>query len=160
MDITFQVDESFRTDINTQQIQTAIVATLTLFNNQDLPAESMAVTITNNQTMTQLNHHYRGLNAPTDVLSFENLSDPDFPEVDPAMSHHLGDIIIAQPVAQTQAKAGGHTVLEEIILLSVHGSLHLLGFNHDTPEQKAEMWAAQSQVMTKLKLAHVQATEG
>jgi probable rRNA maturation factor len=49
--------------------------------------------------------------------------------------------------------------MAEVTLLAVHGTLHLLGFDHDTPEHKAAMWSAQAQVMGDLGLAHVQPTE-
>jgi probable rRNA maturation factor len=75
------------------------------------------------------------------------------------MLGYLGEIVIAYPVAQAQAQAAGHTVQAEITLLAVHGLLHLFGFDHDTPENKKKMWAAQHQVMAGLGLAHVQPTE-
>ena len=159
MEITFQIDESFVADINNRSIQNAIRTTVRLFSGSDLLAGSIAINITNNNTVAQLNHQYRDINAPTDVLSFRNSPDPDFPDATSAMRRHLGDIVIAYPVAKTQAAAGGHTPMDEVILLAVHGTLHLLGFDHDTPQQKDKMWAAQQQVMAKLGLAHIQPTE-
>jgi probable rRNA maturation factor len=107
----------------------------------------------------QLNAQYRGIDAPTDVLSFENTPDPDFPELDETEAGHLGDIIIAYPVAEAQAMAAGHTAQQEVILLAVHGLLHLLGFDHDTSENKEKMWQTQRQIMVELGLEHVQPTE-
>jgi probable rRNA maturation factor len=115
--------------------------------------------MTDKATLQQLNQQYRGLNVPTDVLSFENVPDPDFPAMDEDLLGYLGEIVIAYPVAQAQALAAGHTVQAEITLLAVHGLLHLLGFDHDTPQSKNKMWAAQHQVMAELGLAHVQPTE-
>ena len=63
------------------------------------------------------------------------------------------------PVAEKQAVVGGHAVLEEVLLLTVHGTLHLLGFDHNTQVNKEKMWAAQGQVMAELGLAHVLPTE-
>jgi probable rRNA maturation factor len=115
--------------------------------------------VTDSETIKELNQQYRGINAPTDVLSFENIPDPDFPEVDQAASGYLGDIIIAYPVAEAQALAAGHAPQDELILLAVHGLLHLLGFDHETSENKQQMWDIQQRIMTELELAHVQPTE-
>jgi probable rRNA maturation factor len=115
--------------------------------------------VTDNDTLRELNEQYRGVDAPTDVLSFENLPDPDFPELDKVITDNLGDIIIAYPVAQAQALASGHTPQDEITLLAVHGFLHLLGFDHDTPANRQVMWDIQAQTMAELGLAHVQPTE-
>ena len=163
MDISFQIDESFESNVDSPLIEKALRLTLDLFNKTSpsapVKANSVSVALTDNETIRQLNHQYRGIDSPTDVLSFENVPDPDFPEVDQAMLGYLGEIIIAYPVAQAQALAAGHTPQHEITLLAVHGLLHLLGFDHDTPENKKNMWATHRQVMTQLSLAHVQPTE-
>jgi probable rRNA maturation factor len=160
MDISFQIDESFVGDIDPEPIHKAVRTTIQLFDSSvPTPGSTTTITITDNKTLQQLNYQYRGLNAPTDVLSFQNSSDPDFPNVDPALNYHLGDVIIAYPVAKAQAEAGGHSPLDEIILLAVHGTLHLLGFDHDTPKHKKIMWAAQHQIMLNLGLSHIQPTD-
>lgn len=163
MDIIFQIDEPFQPYVEPDRIEQALRLTLDQFNgtadSNGVTANSVAVVVTDNEVVQQLNAQYRGMDAPTDVLSFENVPDPDFPELDEAARGHLGDIIIAYPVAEVQALAGGHMPSEEIILLAVHGFLHLLGFDHDTPDHKQAMWAIQQQVMAHLGLAHVQPTE-
>jgi probable rRNA maturation factor len=163
MDIIFQVDEPFQADVDTAIIAEALESALALVNrlvsSAPVEANSVTVVVTDNATLQQLNQQYRGLNAPTDVLSFENVPDPDFPAVEEDMLGYLGEIVIAYPVAQTQALAAGHTVQAEITLLAVHGLLHLVGFDHDTPENKKKMWTAQHQIMAGLGLAHVQPTE-
>lgn len=163
MDIIFQIDEPFQAQIASEPIEQALRLTLDFFSQRPgsnpLQADSVTVVVTDNDTIQSLNAQYRGVAAPTDVLSFANTPDPDFPEMDEDTSGHLGDIIIAYLVAQAQAQAGGHASQDEIILLAVHGFLHLLGFDHDTPANKEIMWAAQAQVMAKLGLAHVQPTE-
>ncbi len=157
MDIILQIDEPFRAGLNAAALENAVKTTLQQVKVH--PPGSVSIVVTNNQTVQQLNRQYRGIDAPTDVLSFENNIDPDFPEVDPAAGNHLGDIIIAYPVAGRQAEAAGHTAPEETILLTVHGLLHLLGFDHDTPGGKTEMWAVQQQILTSLGLGHIQPTE-
>jgi probable rRNA maturation factor len=163
MDVIFQVDEPFQPHVEPERIEQALQLTLDQFNGTAGPnmlkPSSVTVVVTDNEVVRQLNAQYRGIDAPTDVLSFENTPDPDFPKVDEAAAGHLGDIIIAYPLAEAQALAGGHMPPEEIILLAVHGFLHLLGFDHDTPEHKQAMWAIQQQVMAHMGLAHVQPTE-
>jgi probable rRNA maturation factor len=163
MDIIFQINKPFQADVDSAMISQAIESALALVNRPSASAaaepNSVTVVITDNDTIQQLNYQYRGLNAPTDVLSFENVPDPDFPAGDEDMLGYLGEIVIAYPVARAQAVAAGHAVQAEITLLAVHGLLHLLGFDHDTPDNKNRMWATQRQVMAELGLAHVQPTE-
>ncbi|MBI1877337.1 MAG: rRNA maturation RNase YbeY [Chloroflexi bacterium] len=163
MDVIFQIDELFQPQVNPEQIEQALRLTLDFFNqtsgSNPVNAGSVTVVVTGNDAIQELNAQYRGIAAPTDVLSFANTPDPDFPELDEATAGHLGDIIIAFPVAQAQAVTGGHTPQDELTLLAAHGFLHLLGFDHDTPANKKIMWAAQAQVMAELGLAHVQPTE-
>jgi probable rRNA maturation factor len=160
MDVIFHIDDPFLVEVDPEPIRQALLTTAQLHQDAGgAAATSMTVTITDNETIQQLNYQYRGIDAPTDVLSFENVPDPDFPEVAPVMTDHLGDIIIAYPVALAQATVSGHTTLDELILLAVHGLLHLLGFDHDTPKNREKMWAAQHRIMASLGLAHVQPTE-
>ena len=157
MNVILQIDKPFQIDTDPRPIQNAVQTTVQLVRGNT--EDGVNITITNEDAIQQLNYQYRGLNTPTDVLSFAYSPDPDFPKIDPMMSHYLGDIIIAYPVAKTQAKVRGHSVQDEIILLAVHGTLHLLGFDHATPAQKEKMWAVQQQIMTSLGLVHVQPTE-
>ena len=159
IDISIQIDEAYTDFIQPEHIEKALHTTLTIVANMAHSSgaayDSVAIIVTDNEAVRTLNHQYRGLDQPTDVLSFPNELDPDFPEI----SAHLGDIIIAYPVAQHQAEAGRHTVTEEIMLLTVHGILHLLGLDHDTPSRKKEMWECQRHALERLNLAHVQPTE-
>jgi probable rRNA maturation factor len=91
--------------------------------------------ITDNSTIHKLNKLYRGIDNPTDVLSFSlseqnpNFGNVDFP-VDPDGVTALGQIIISYPRTVEQAPQHGNTVKQELCLLLVHGTLHLLGFDH------------------------------
>jgi probable rRNA maturation factor len=156
VDIIIQIDEPFLAQVNPARLEQALLITCH-FCSTSSPESTVSIVITDNHTVQQLNHRYRGIDAPTDVLSFDSVPDSDFPHSE--TTSHLGDIIIAYPVAEVQALAAGHTALEELILLTVHGGLHLLGFDHDTPTNKNKMWAAQHQIMAELGLAHIQPTE-
>ncbi len=68
----------------------------------------------------------------------------------PEAQNYLGDVVISFPTAERQAAAVGHSVAEELCLLTVHGVLHLLGYDHASPEEEADMWARQSQILASL----------
>ena len=106
---------------------------------------AFSLKITGDEEIQALNRDYLGKDAPTDVLSFPvAFDDPE------SGSPYLGDIIISLPTARQQAESGGHAVEDEIQLLLVHGMLHLLGYDHTTPEEKAAMWALQDRILTQL----------
>ncbi|MEM6529056.1 MAG: rRNA maturation RNase YbeY [Chloroflexota bacterium] len=124
----------------------------TVLNQHDSdPLTGVAVRVMDNQQVQQLNRDYRGVDAPTDVLSFpaELPPLPDDATLG-ADSLHLGDLAIAYPYAAAQAQRLSHNLTHSMGLLVVHGTLHLLGYDHDTPENKAIMWAAQAAALTAL----------
>ena len=84
-----------------------------------------------------LNRDYRNKDAETDVLSF-----PGFPG-----SPALGDIVICTDVAKRQAEEYGHSYERELSFLAVHGLLHLLGYDHETPEDETNMCDMQDKIM-------------
>lgn len=95
--------------------------------------------------MRDLNHNYRGLNSPTDVLSF-SMQEGEHGDINP---HLLGDVVISIETAQRQAQEQGHSLNQEVALLLIHGLLHLAGFDHTLRreairmEKKAnELWQA------------------
>ena len=95
----------------------------------------------------EMNQRYRGINKPTDVLAFrEDFIDPDLE------TRYLGDIVISYEQALNQAQTRGHPVDEELQLLVVHGTLHLLGYDHETPSDKDVMWSIQNEILSTLGL--------
>ncbi|MBN1992877.1 MAG: rRNA maturation RNase YbeY [Anaerolineae bacterium] len=156
MEIIIQINEPFAKNVGPELLEQA--AHTTLHHCAPPPeTKTVSVVITDSQIVRQLNHQFRGIDAPTDVLSFANTPDPDFYPGE--TTTHLGDVVIAYPVAEVQALSAGHTGPEEIILLAVHGLLHLLGFDHDTSADKNKMWAIQREIMAELGLAHLEPTE-
>ena len=110
-------------------------------------AESGALTVVlTDQTQVQtLNREFSGKDISTDVLSFpDGTIDPDLNLM------YFGDIIIAVPIAQEQAKRGDHSTNDELMLLTVHGTLHLLGFDHKLPQEKDRMWVHQERILDQL----------
>ncbi len=97
------------------------------------------------EEIKELNRTYRQVDAVTDVLSFAYGDEVD-PETGKA---YLGDIIICAEQAKKQAELSGHSVMDEIYLLEIHGLLHLLGYDHMEDEQKEEMWKYQNMYLDK-----------
>lgn len=110
------------------------------------PSELTVVIVTDAE-IADLNEQFRGVDAPTDVLSFPADAPPIRIEGEP---HYWGDIVIAYPYAAEQAQREGHTLMDSLRLLVVHGTLHLLGYDHDSAEQRAAMWAAQADSLRAL----------
>ncbi len=111
----------------------------------------ISVVITGDAEIRALNARFRGIDATTDVLSFVE-EDTALPFVlPPDALPYLGDVIVSLPRAQSQAQEHGHSVETELQLLLVHGVLHLLGYDHDTPASKAQMWARQDAILNLLK---------
>ena len=110
----------------------------------------VSVTLTNNAYIHTLNKEYRGIDRPTDVLSFA-LNESEEPEmVDGPEVNVLGDLIISVERAEEQAADYGHSLRREVAFLTVHGMLHLLGYDHMGDEEREEMEAEQRYVMEKL----------
>jgi probable rRNA maturation factor len=106
---------------------------------------SVAVILAGEETLARLNARFRGVERPTDVLSFPSKA------VDPETGLlHLGDVVISLPRAARQAAAHGKTLTSEILLLAVHGTLHLLGHDHERASEKRRMWRAQREILKEL----------
>ena len=110
----------------------------------------VSVTLTNNEYIHTLNKQYRGIDRPTDVLSFA-LNESEEPDVEDGPDVNvLGDLVISVERAKEQAADYGHSVKREIAFLTVHGMLHLLGYDHMEEEDRIVMEAEQRFVMEKL----------
>lgn len=108
---------------------------------------ALTIVIETDEAVAALNAQFRGVAAPTDVLSFP----AERPPVnDPGEPDYLGDVVIAYQYAQSQAEREGHALLDDLRLLVVHGVLHLLGYDHDTMQKRAQMWAEQEQILLAL----------
>jgi probable rRNA maturation factor len=114
-------------------------------------ADTLALTIvlTSDAEIAALNRQFRGVDAPTDVLSFPS----DEPPMDDDEPLYMGDLIIAYPYAKAQADALQHDANDNFALLVVHGTLHLLGFDHDSDETRESMWTAQAAILRQLGIA-------
>lgn len=129
--IHFSATESFD-EINYASkiaIRQAVAATLE-YENFPYPAE-VSVTLCSPSHIHALNKEYRGVDRPTDVLSFPLFEDGIFPPEECFMGAPLGDIVISVPRTREQAAELGNTFLRELSFLTVHSMLHLLGYDHE-----------------------------
>ena len=124
-----------------ERVREAATAVL-LHHNQ--PPTSLTILLADDDHLQQLNRDFLGYDKPTDVLSFP-AGDP-LPGMDP----YLGDIAISLPTATRQAEQTGHPLADELQLLAVHGTLHLLGYDHAEPADKEAMWSAQAEILAKV----------
>ena len=111
------------------------------------PQAELAITMVDEAAMETLHVQWMDLPGPTDVMSFpmDELR-PGKPgaETDPGM---LGDVVLCPTVAARQAVEAGHAPIEELLLLTVHGILHLLGFDHAEEDEKVEMFELLRQLL-------------
>ena len=117
------------------------------------PAE-VSVTFVDNKEIQTLNREYRGIDRPTDVLSFALDEGDEEPEVEDGEAEHLlGDVIISAPRAVEQGEEFGHGLTREMTYLAVHGMLHLLGYDHMEEADKRVMRAREEEILRELDLA-------
>lgn len=110
----------------------------------DKPSE-LSILLTDDEEMHQLNKEYRGIDRPTDVLSFSQMEGEEF--VSEGDLIQLGDIVISVETAQRQADARGKSLEQELELLVAHGVLHLLGYDDQTDEDAQVMEDHQSAIL-------------
>lgn len=117
------------------------------------PLAELSILLVDADYMTDLNHRWMGSDGPTDVLAFplDEVSPDPGPSgpggdngAEPTL---LGDIVLCPEVAGRQAAAAGHSAADEMALLTVHGTLHLLGYDHAEPEEEREMFGLQTRLL-------------
>ncbi len=119
------------------------------------PHTEVSVVLANDEYIHALNLEYRGKDCPTDVLSFA-LNEGDEPQIiDGPEEVLLGDIIISLETATRQAAEYGHSLERELAYLTVHGILHLLGYDHMTEEEKKEMRQEEEHILSFLGINRV-----
>jgi probable rRNA maturation factor len=141
------MDNSHGYPIDAAQLERRVARALHLLEMSD--SAQVGVALVDNFTIQQMNRDYRAVDAPTDILSFPtDIPDELLDEI--ADDVYLGDLVIAYPYVEAQAAQLGHTMADTLALLLVHGLLHLVGYTHDTPQNKAQMWAEQARLLTAL----------
>ena len=109
----------------------------------------VSVIIGTDEQLREMNLRYRQIDAVTDILSFPAQPLPQDVDED---TGYLGDIIIALPYVANRALGEKHDLLDELLLLLVHGTLHLLGYDHDSEANQVEMWRVQAEALQKLNV--------
>ena len=112
----------------------------------DLDNVVFNVIIIDNEEIHKINKEYRGIDRPTDVISFALEDDDSFIQLDKRI---LGDIYISIDKAKEQANEYGHKLLRELCFLTIHGILHLLGYDHMTKEDEEEMFGLQERILSE-----------
>lgn len=115
-----------------------------LLAEEEIESAEVSVLLTDDSGIQELNRHWRGIDTPTDVLSWPQV------EADQAKNVvYLGDVAISLDTAQRQAEARQWAVEEETALLLLHGMLHLLGYEDDTEEGAAAMQVVETRILGK-----------
>ena len=109
----------------------------------------LSVSIIDDETIHTYNKHYRGIDRPTDVLSFAFQDDEDM-ILDSKLPTELGDILISYETMLRQADEYGHSIEREMCFLFTHGLLHLLGYDHMEKDDEKEMFALQNEILEGL----------
>ncbi|WP_062104648.1 rRNA maturation RNase YbeY [Bacillus niameyensis] len=109
----------------------------------------VSVTFVSDKEIQEINKEYRGKDQPTDVISFalEEEGDGEIPVTGVGLPRVLGDIIISLDRAKEQAKDYGHSLQREIGFLTVHGFLHLLGYDHMNENDEKKMFSRQNDIL-------------
>ena len=146
-DVAIAIDDGYL--VSEERVRQVIQAVLV--HERVSSGAGLALVVTGDEQVRQLNLSYRGIDRATDVLSFALQEGDVLIGPDEAQSY-LGDVIVAFPTAERQAAAAGHDVVDELTLLLVHGCLHLLGYDHADDAEQTIMWRRQREILTELGL--------
>ncbi|MBN2135089.1 MAG: rRNA maturation RNase YbeY [Acidobacteria bacterium] len=116
---------------------------LTIMNLLEVDADEVSIALVDDKQMKEYNKSYRGIDSPTDVLSFA------YNEINEEGKYNLGDIVISVETAEAQAAEMGHSLRDECTVLMAHAALHLLGFDHE--KDSGEMSKKQEELLGKMK---------
>lgn len=137
---------SCNTSFDVEKIERAVSETLIAHNSEEC---EVSVLLTDDPYMKQLNRDYREIDAPTDVLAFAMQGDEDNNGLN---TNILGDVVISLETAERQANNESHSLEEEVTFLTVHGVLHLLGYDHQTHNEASIMFAKQESILQRIHL--------
>ena len=137
--------------VNVDETSIVSAARYALDKMEVSPLAELSILCVTLEVMEDLHERWMDLPGPTDVMAFpmdelDSSRRPDAPDASPAL---LGDIVLCPAFAKDQAKTAGHGLIDELHLLTVHGVLHLLGYDHAEPEQEREMFGLQNRLLTQ-----------
>lgn len=142
-------------DVDDRLLEIASRAATAALEELGATGAELSLVLGTDADLCELNRQWRGVDATTDVLSFpmeeaeEGEPRWDEDEEEPWL---IGDVIVSLTRAQAQAEEYGHSVERELAFLVVHGTLHLLGFDHETDEERQEMRGREEAVLQRLGL--------
>jgi len=148
LDISIQIDEPFAGDIDQMLIEKATEAALAI--NTEYDSFELGIVITDDENIHRINKEYRGIDEPTDVISFALLEGKDDFVMPPDDILHLGEVVISYPRAVSQADEQKHSTKCELAWLVIHGVLHLLGHDHETDADRTAMQTIENDILAKI----------
>src|SRR6266545_2908363 len=147
IEVDIQIDDRFANQVDATLIERAVAAALAAEGLAG--AIEVSVLVTDDATLHQLNRDYRNVDAPTDVLSFADGEESDAAPTafvrPPDAPRYLGDLAISYERVVAQAAEYGHSRARELAYLAVHGTLHLLGYDHERDEADAALIRAREE---------------
>jgi probable rRNA maturation factor len=156
--VTVEVSNESGVDVSEDELIS--VARFVISKMDVNPAAELSMVLVDQSAMADLHMRWMDLPGPTDVMAFPmdeadegGLLGGGRPDSPPGGPELLGDIVLCPEVAMEQAAAAGHSVLDELQLLTVHGVLHLLGYDHADPTQEREMFALQDRILEDFRHA-------
>lgn len=149
--MTVTVDDASASPLITAEHCADLVdLTAYLFAELHLTAKvELSISLVDEPQMEQLHVEWMGLPGPTDVMSFPMDELTEGSAQEPVASGTLGDVVLCPVVAAAQAHAGGHSLGDELLLLTTHGVLHLLGYDHEDSDDRTVMFGLQAQLLEK-----------
>ncbi len=149
-EVAVSVEEKFRGLVNEDWVKQ--ITQYVLKAESVAPPYEVSLVFTDSETVQRLNRDYRGVDKATDVIAFSMLPEketaPSF-VLPPDGVARLGEVIISYPQAVEQAREQGHSVEQELALLIIHGILHLLGYDHEQPEEEERMRRREQELFGK-----------
>jgi probable rRNA maturation factor len=133
-------------DVVRQAVASALVAA-----NEDVSGCEVSLLFTDDAAIAELNAEWRGKGSPTNVLSFPTAEDMPLPEGEP---RPLGDIVLAYGVISREAFEQGKTLRDHTVHLIVHGTLHLIGYDHETDDDAEEMERLETGILKGLGISN------
>lgn len=142
--MNYEITNLTSEELDTKLIERVIEGTSKFLN---IKSSLVSIVIIDNEEIHKINKTYRGVDAPTDVISFAFMDE----DINPASElTNLGEIYISIEKAKSQAIEYNHSFEREISFLTVHGLLHLLGYDHMTKEDEKEMFTLQDKILENL----------
>ncbi len=141
--------------VNVDETSIVSAARFALDKMEVSPLAELSILLVTLEVMEDLHERWMDLPGPTDVMAFpmdelDSSRRPDAPDASPAL---LGDIVLCPAFAKDQAKTAGHGLMDELHLLTTHGVLHLLGYDHAEPVEEREMFGLQKRILGEFQAA-------